>query len=491
MVDSANLDRASSFPSVGSLFRETWQTFTQSMLSLFLLNILGIGIYLGLAVIAFLILVLSGAGSFLFKGGLQGIATNLQNIPSSTIVTLTILAVVFGLIFLIIGSAMQIASILIMDNKGKVSLGSTFRKSLGLVIPLFLVNILTFVLIFGAFFVFILPAILFYFLLIFAQFEVVLNNQRWLGAVKRSALIVSKNFGAILVRLIIIVVLYIGIMIIIPNLLGKIGPEVQLYIAFISFLLNLLVGWYMLAYYITLYKQAKAGLEQEKGKGILWMWIVAIIGWLIAASVFFMAYKAISSRAFNELLKQSTTTTQTQQTISPISQLIQSGSLKLSTANQLASKQNLTDDDRNQIIGLVNGALDDFNVAVEKDPNNYQAWYYRGTAYRNLIGFAQNADTFAIESFGNAILLNPTDYNTYLQRGGIYYQNKQYEKAIEDFQKVTELEPKLANGFFNLGVTYKKVGAKDSARKALEKALELMGKDDPTRYKAESELNSL
>lgn len=177
------------FPSIGQLFRESWSTFTQSLLSLFILNVAGIGIYIGLAAVAFLFFILSGAGSFLLKNGLQGIATVLPSISGSTITVLVVITVVFGLIYYIVGSALQIASILLIDNQGKTSLGSAFKKSLGLVIPLFLVNILTSILTFGAFFVFILPAILFSFLLIFAQFEVVLNNQRWLVAVRRSVLV--------------------------------------------------------------------------------------------------------------------------------------------------------------------------------------------------------------------------------------------------------------------------------------------------------------
>lgn len=491
MEDNNDSGRASSFPSIGSLFNETWQTFTQSVLSLFILNVLGIAIYIGLAVIAVLFFILSGTGSFLLKNGLQGIATTLPSISGSTITILVVIGLVFGLIYLIVGSALQIASILLVDSQGKIPLGSAFKKSLGLIIPLFLVGILTSILTFGAFFVFILPAILFYFLLIFVQFEVVLNNQRWLGAVRRSVLVVSHNFGAILIRLIIIVLIYLAIVVVIPSLLNRIGPEVQIFVGIISFLINLLLGWYMLAYDITLYKQARAGLEHEQKKSIIWMWIVSIIGWLIAVGIFFMSYKAISSGVLNEVFKKSATSTPTQQTTSPAALLIQSGSIKLTTANQIASKPNLTDDERSQIIGLINGALDDFNAAVEKDSENYQAWYYRGLAYRNLMGVAQNADTFAIQSFDKAISLNPSDYNLYLQRGGIYYQLKQYDKAIENFQKVTELEPNLANGYFNLGVAYKQLGAKDSARKALEKVLELLPKDDPTRYKAESELNSL
>lgn len=292
---------SSAFPSIGSLFTQAWQTFIKSMLSLFFLNILGIVIYIGLAVIAALIFILSGAGSSILKNGLQEIAVGLSTSPGSTIMIFIVIPVVFGLIYILVGTALSIASILLVDTSGQTSMWSAFKKSFSLIIPLFLVGISTFILNFGALFVFILPLIFFYFLLIFVPFEVVLNNQRWVGAIKRSVLIVSHHFGAILIRLILIALIYIAIAIIIPSLLNKIGPEVQIFVGIISFIINLLLGWYILSYIVTLYKQARVGLEQTPGKSILWMWVIAIIGWLIFAALIIWSWKLISSGLLNNL----------------------------------------------------------------------------------------------------------------------------------------------------------------------------------------------
>lgn len=412
---SATTPTAYTFPPISQLFKDSWQTFTQSILSLFILNIVGIVIYLGLGVLAVLIFILSGVGSILLKNGLQGITANLPSIITGSgfmglIITASVIAVIFGLAYIIVGSVLQIASILIVNNQGKTPLGNTLRKGLSLIIPLSLVSILTFFLIFGALFVFLLPALLFYFLLSFVQYEVILNNQRWMGAIKSSVTIVSKHFGAILIRLILLILIYLGYTVI-TNLLSKIGSDTAILVGIISFIINLLLGWFSLAYTITLYKQAKTGLEQEKGKGIAWMWVVAIIGWLIAIGLGFVTYKTISSGVLNNLFNKAATNT-LQQASLPTSQLLQSGSIKLSTANQIAnqslvSQSNLTSDQKNQIIGLINGALEDFNSATEENPNNYQAWYYRGIAYKSLISIAPNAKQFATESFQKALELVP------------------------------------------------------------------------------------
>lgn len=305
-------------PPISQLFKESWYTFTQSLLQLFLLNVIGLVIYLVLAILAGLIFIISGAGSFLLKNGLQNIPANLPAMFSnSAILTSTAITLILGLIFYIIVSAvLQIASVIIVDTDGKTPLGNTLRKGLSLIVPLSLVGLLTFFLAFGAFFLLILPALLFYFLLSFVQFEVILNNQRWTGAVKRSVTIVSRNFGAILIRLILLILIYLAYTII-TNLLSKIGPDTAILVGIISFIINLFLGWFSLAYIITLYKQARAGLDQEKGKGILWMWVIAIIGWLIAIGLGFATYKTISSGVLNEIFKKPASTANTQQIISP------------------------------------------------------------------------------------------------------------------------------------------------------------------------------
>lgn len=478
MADSTDSTKSSSFPSVSSLFKETWQTFTQSLLSLFTLNVLGIVIYIGVTVVAFLVFILSGAGSYLFKNGLQGIAANLSNIPSSTIVILTVIAAVFGFVYLIVGSALQIASILIMDSQGKVSLGSTFKKSLGLIIPLFLVNILIFIISFGALFVFILPAILFYFLLIFAQFEVVLNNQRLLGAIKRSVFIVSKNFGAILIRLIIIALLYIAIMVVIPNLLSKIGPEVQIYVGIISFLISSFAGWYMLAYTITLYKQARSSLEKEKEKGILWIWIVAILGWLIIVSMGFFSYKVISSGALNEVFKKSVSTSTGVSIQQSIDEMNSDAKIYYDRSQELFKQMREVQKSEKSDAEIIaeTTRLNDENIAVIKkaleiEPNNSKLWYDLGSAYTWLSSTGSLEDGLA--AYQTAETLDPNNVSYMNGVGDMLIQMGKYEEAVLHFQKTLRLTDK--SGFANLSVAgaYSNLKIYDTARKHYEKAIEI------------------
>lgn len=491
-----------SFPSIGQLFRDSWQTFTQSILSLFILNVLGIVIYIGLAVIAVLVFILSGAGSFLLKNGLQGIATTLPTISGSTITILVVIAVVFGLVYLIVGSALQIASILLVDSQGKTPLGSAFKKSLGLIIPLFLVGILTLILTFGAFFVFILPAILFYFLLIFVQFEVVLNNQSWLGAVNRSVFLVSRHFGAILIRLIILFLIYIAYTILV-NLMSKIGPETQILVGIISFLINLLLGWFTLAYLVTLYKQARVGLENQPGKGILWIWIVSIIGWLIAVGIFFMSYKAISSGVLKDVFKNSAISpgTSIQRSIDEMSPEIK---IHYDKSQELFKKlrelQNNPSGRSNAQIIEETKKLNDENIAeirkaLELEPNNPKLWHQLGSAYTWISSTGSLED--GLTAYKKAEELDPNNVIYINGVGDMLISLGKYEEAILHFQKTLRLTDK--SGFANLSVAqaYANLKIYDSAREHYQKAIEIFtsenqsGNYDVYLLQARKELSSL
>ncbi len=46
----------------------------------------------------------------------------------------------------------------------------------------------------------------------------------------------------------------------------------------------------------------------------------------------------------------------------------------------------------------------------------------------------------------------------YYNRGSVYYDQKQYAKAIEDLTKAIELNPEFASGYYNRGAVYKNIG---------------------------------
>lgn len=287
--------------SISQLIRTSWETFNKSVLNLFLLNILGLVIDLIFILAVTLVFIVSGAGSFILKNGLEGALNELSKLPPSALITSGLILTIIFLGLIIIHSALQIASIFIVNNPTSANLRVSIKQSFPLIIPLFLVSILTSLLTIGGFFVFILPGFLFMFLLIFTQYEVILNGKRGLQALKRSVLIVSKNFGAILIRLLLLGLIYVLVAWIVPSVLEAIAGDVGWIVSIFSFFVNLLLGWFVLAYQITLYKEASAGLEKEAGKGILWMWLVSILGLLIAAGIFYGSWKVISSGLLKNL----------------------------------------------------------------------------------------------------------------------------------------------------------------------------------------------
>lgn len=295
-MDQTNITKPSSLSSIGQLFSESWDTFTKSILQFILLNILGIVIYVVLAILAFVILVLTGVGTSLLQKGFSGFAT----ITPATIITLVVVGSLSALIFLIVGAAIQITSILIVDDKAQASLGTKFKKSFGFILPLFIINLLVGLLTLGGFFLFIIPGILISILFSFVQFEVILNNQTGISSLKRSVAIISHNFGAIFIRFLLLFLIATGVTIVVSIFNNIMPPDSKWLIGILSFLFNMGWGWFTLSFSVNLYKQVRFTLDNNQVGNIVWIWIVALLGWLIALAIIFASYKVISSGVLNE-----------------------------------------------------------------------------------------------------------------------------------------------------------------------------------------------
>src|SRR3972149_3776900 len=64
----------------------------------------------------------------------------------------------------------------------------------------------------------------------------------------------------------------------------------------------------------------------------------------------------------------------------------------------------------------------------------------------------------AIENYNKAIVLNPDDAYIYTRRGIAYYDKGQYDKAIEDFSKAIALNPNDDSAYSYRGMAYHKQG---------------------------------
>ena len=89
------------------------------------------------------------------------------------------------------------------------------------------------------------------------------------------------------------------------------------------------------------------------------------------------------------------------------------------------------------------------NKAIELNPSYVTAYAYRGLAYWNLKDSQR-----AIQDYDRAIELNPSNVAAYGNRGLAYRDLKDSRRAIQDFDRVIELDPNDARAYRDRGTTY-------------------------------------
>jgi len=94
-------------------------------------------------------------------------------------------------------------------------------------------------------------------------------------------------------------------------------------------------------------------------------------------------------------------------------------------------------------------AIDDFNLAVELDPNNAVAYNYRGISYNFL-----NEYKLAIHDFDAAIQIDPKEVAAYVNRGNSYAGLGDDNRAIQDYDQAIKIDPQLAQAYNNRGLSY-------------------------------------
>ncbi len=86
---------------------------------------------------------------------------------------------------------------------------------------------------------------------------------------------------------------------------------------------------------------------------------------------------------------------------------------------------------------------------VAQDPKNRQAWIQLGNDY-----FDTDQAQKAINAYGKALELNPNDANILTDQGVMYRKMGWYDKAIANFEKANQIDPKHIQSLMNIGVVY-------------------------------------
>ncbi len=163
----------------------------------------------------------------------------------------------------------------------------------------------------------------------------------------------------------------------------------------------------------------------------------------------------------------------------------------MAIAGSLANKKEITDTDKTTITQLVQQAINEGKATVALNPARSGNWEILGQTYRSVMAFATGADQFAIQTYTQAVALDPTSPNLRIALGGVYFALGKYDDAISAFKLAVLAKSDFANAHYNLSLAY---GAKkdyDNAIAEMNIVLTLVPKDSEDYKLAQSTLSDL
>ncbi len=117
--------------------------------------------------------------------------------------------------------------------------------------------------------------------------------------------------------------------------------------------------------------------------------------------------------------------------------------------------------------GNMDKALENYNSALQEDPENVRNYTNLAIAYR------QNGDNeSAKELYEEALKIDPEYPELNSSLGSLYLLEGDYEKSIEYFEKAIKLDPELSVAYGNAALAYAKTGDFENADKYLNLSIE-------------------
>lgn len=166
-------------------------------------------------------------------------------------------------------------------------------------------------------------------------------------------------------------------------------------------------------------------------------------------------------------------------------------SVNFAIANSLSQKKEITDNEKNQITLLVQESINEAKAAVALNNKKSENWEFLGRTYHLLIPFAKGSDQFAINSYKEAVALDPINPSLRIKLGEVYMLQKDYKNAIETFKLAVLAKDDHPNAHFNLSLAYKESGDTNNAKIELNKTLSLLPNNPKDYETAKKELDKL
>lgn len=127
-------------------------------------------------------------------------------------------------------------------------------------------------------------------------------------------------------------------------------------------------------------------------------------------------------------------------------------------ANNIAAKpaEELTDQDRETITQAIQASIDQAKIAVSLNPGKVTNWEVLAGIYRQIINVAENAPSWTVSTYQQAIALDPRNPVLRQDLGGVFYLFENYDSAQQLFEQAVSLKSDWPNARYNLAWTYYK-----------------------------------
>jgi len=286
-------------PPIKVLLASSWHRLVKAILPLIILSIISLAI-LGITIIILSIPLLFIAGSRITQifGG-NTLTPNSAFL--SLIIPILITFIVGYIIVTFFGMAIQIASIIAVNNPFQhINYFSLIKRGLSLSLSFIGLSIITSFIMLGGLGLFILPGLFFSFIFSMAPYELTIARKSVLDSLRGSMQIVLSNFGGILLRYLVLMVIYFSIMFLLPIFVSLINKNLGAFFNIFSIFTGIGISWFSLSYSITLYEQA-ATIASPTPKSLFWPVIIATIGYAIIGLIMLIAVTGIIAAFFPKL----------------------------------------------------------------------------------------------------------------------------------------------------------------------------------------------
>lgn len=124
--------------------------------------------------------------------------------------------------------------------------------------------------------------------------------------------------------------------------------------------------------------------------------------------------------------------------------------INLELAIAFSNKTDISAAEQEQVLQLVNQAINEAKAATVLGPSNYQNWYVLAQIYMQLLNITDQAKQEAFNALAKAITYNPSNPELRLVMGQLFLNSEDYNNAVTFFSQAVERKKNLPSAHYYL-----------------------------------------